>query len=66
MKLQKYSLDSSRSFERTQDLENENTRLREEIAVLRATPDISPHPEAIQVQELDLAQRRLLDQLRYA
>ena len=65
MKLQKYSLDSSHSVERARELENENSRLKEEIGVLRANPDISPHPDSLQVQELDLARRRLLDQLRY-
>jgi hypothetical protein len=65
VKLQKYSLDSSRSFERTRELESENSRLKEEIAVLRANPDVSPHPDSIKLQQLDLAHRRLLDQLRY-
>ena len=63
MKLQNYSLDSSHSHERSRELESENTRLKEEIAVLRENPDISPHPDSLRLQELDLTRRRLLDQL---
>jgi hypothetical protein len=65
VKLQKYAFDSSRSFERTRELESENSRLKEELAVLRANPDISPHPDSLQIQELDLTNRRLIDQLVY-
>ena len=65
MKLQKYALDSSHSFERIRELESENSRLKEELAVLRANPDISPHPDSLQTQELDLTNRRLIDQLVY-
>ena len=65
MKLQKYAFNSSRSYERTRELECENSRLKEDIAVLRANPDISPHHDSLQIQELDLAHHRLIDQLRY-
>jgi len=65
VKLQKYAFNSSRSYERTRELESENSRLKKEIAVLRANHDISPHPDSLQIQELDLAHHRLIDQLRY-
>ncbi|KIM91791.1 hypothetical protein PILCRDRAFT_811059 [Piloderma croceum F 1598] len=64
VKLQKYAFNSSYSYERTRELESKNSRLKEEIAVLRANPDISPHPDFLQIQELDLAHQRLIDQLR--
>ncbi|EKM55118.1 uncharacterized protein PHACADRAFT_143061 [Phanerochaete carnosa HHB-10118-sp] len=63
VKLQRHSLDTSRSLEQTNTLRQENARLREEIAVLKAHPDVAPHPAALQVQELTLALRRLSEKL---
>lgn len=62
MKLQRYSLDSTKLYERTMHLERENDILKAELAVLRA----NPHPDGSsnadthgQVQELTLALRKL-------
>ncbi len=44
-------------------MERENTRLKEEIAVLRDNPDSTPTETAFQVPELTLALRRLSDKL---
>ncbi|KZP18297.1 hypothetical protein FIBSPDRAFT_933562 [Athelia psychrophila] len=63
IKLQKHSLDSSESYERTRELESENARLKEEVAVLRAYPDDSSSATPFQFQELELAHQRLSDQL---
>ncbi|KII88283.1 hypothetical protein PLICRDRAFT_140356 [Plicaturopsis crispa FD-325 SS-3] len=63
VKLQRHSLDTSHSFERAQVLERENARLREEVALLRAHPEITPHPAVLQVQELTLGLRRVSDKL---
>ncbi|KAF7965229.1 hypothetical protein HWV62_44913 [Athelia sp. TMB] len=63
IKLQKHSLDSSESYERTRELESENARLKEEIAILRANPDDTSDGQPFQLQELTLAHRRLSDQL---
>ena len=42
-------------------MQHENARLREEIEALRAHPDTTPHPTALQVPELTLALRKLSD-----
>ena len=63
LKLQKHSLDSSRLHERTRELESENTRLKEEIIVLRDHPDDQPHPDTFRLRELEIEYRRLGDQL---
>lgn len=44
-------------------LEQENQRLTEEVALLRAIPDTTPHPASLQVPELTLALRKLSDKL---
>jgi hypothetical protein len=44
-------------------LEHENARLKEEINILRNTPDTTPHPVTLQVSELTLAHRRLSEKL---
>lgn len=61
--MQRYSLDSSKTYERAVHLERENDLLKAELAVLRA----NPHPDGgahssdarSQIQELTLALRRL-------
>lgn len=63
VKLQRHSLDTSYALERTHALESENSLLKAELAVLRAHPEIPPHPAALQVQELTIAHRRLSDKL---
>lgn len=65
MKLQRHSLETSQAIEHSHALEHENARLREEIAALRATPDVTPHPASLQVPELTLALRRLSDKLTF-
>ncbi|GJE90688.1 hypothetical protein PsYK624_068320 [Phanerochaete sordida] len=63
VKLQRHSLDASHAIEQTHALQQENTRLREEVSVLKAHPDVAPHPAILQVSELSLALRRLSEQL---
>ncbi|OBZ65721.1 hypothetical protein A0H81_14230 [Grifola frondosa] len=63
VKLQRHSLETSYALEHAQTLERENSRLQEEVAVLRASPDSTPHPGSFQVPELTLALRRLSDKL---
>ncbi|KAK7693863.1 hypothetical protein QCA50_003436 [Cerrena zonata] len=63
VKLQRHSLDTSHALERTHALETENAKLREELETLRANPDSTPHPGALQVPELTLALRKLSDKL---
>ncbi|KAJ3521556.1 hypothetical protein NM688_g9001 [Phlebia brevispora] len=65
VKLQRHSLEASEALERTHAVERENARLYEEIRTLRANPDLTPHPAALQVPELSLALRRLSDKLTY-
>jgi hypothetical protein len=48
---------------RCQALERDNAILREEVELLRATPDATPSSATIQVSELTLALRRVSDQL---
>ncbi|EGN95848.1 hypothetical protein SERLA73DRAFT_19762, partial [Serpula lacrymans var. lacrymans S7.3] len=66
VKLQRHSLDTSHTLERIHILERENAHLTEEITLLRAHPDITPHPASLQVQELTLALRRVSDKLDLA
>lgn len=63
MKLQRHSLDTSHALERVQALERENTRLIEELDVLRAHPNTSPDPSALQNPQLNNALRQLSDKL---
>ncbi|KZT09677.1 uncharacterized protein LAESUDRAFT_741912 [Laetiporus sulphureus 93-53] len=63
LRLQRHSVETSHVIERAHILEKENTQLKEELAVLRAHPDTTPHPATFQVQELTLAHRRLSDKL---
>ncbi|TCD70277.1 hypothetical protein EIP91_004178 [Steccherinum ochraceum] len=63
VKLQRHSLDTTHALEGARLLEQENQRLSQEVAILRANPDITPHPAAIQVPELTLALRKLSDKL---
>lgn len=46
--------------------ERENAFLRTELSVLRAHPDATPHPAALQVSELTLSLRHLSDKLTAA
>ncbi|KAI0957902.1 hypothetical protein AcW1_006144 [Taiwanofungus camphoratus] len=63
VKLQRHSLETTHALERAHVLERENAHLKEEVAVLRTTPDITPSSASHQVQELTLALRRLSDKL---
>lgn len=63
MKLQRHSLDTSYALERSQALEKENARLIEELNVLRAHPNTSPDPSALQNPQLNNALRQLSDKL---
>ncbi|KZV72955.1 hypothetical protein PENSPDRAFT_564190, partial [Peniophora sp. CONT] len=63
LKLQRHSLESTLALERAHALERENAQIREELAVLRSHPDITPSSAALQVPELTLALRRLNDKL---
>ncbi|KAI0080533.1 hypothetical protein K474DRAFT_1704606 [Panus rudis PR-1116 ss-1] len=65
VKLQRHSLDTSHALERAHLLETENVRLKEEVEILRANPDVTPHPAALQVPELTLALRKLSDKLTF-
>lgn len=50
-------------MERAHILERENAQIREELAILRSHPDVTPSSAALQVPELTLALRRLNDKL---
>ncbi|EIW84667.1 hypothetical protein CONPUDRAFT_162038 [Coniophora puteana RWD-64-598 SS2] len=63
VRLQRHSLETSYSTDRVHILERENARLTEELALMRAHPDTTPHPATIQVQELTLALRRASEKL---
>ncbi|KAH7906032.1 hypothetical protein BJ138DRAFT_1072158 [Hygrophoropsis aurantiaca] len=63
LKLQRHSLDTSHVLERASYTAHENARLNDEVALLRAFPDITPHPASLQVQELTLALRRSSEKL---
>ncbi|KAI0723788.1 hypothetical protein C8T65DRAFT_564206 [Cerioporus squamosus] len=63
LKLQRHSLEASQAVDHARALERQNTRLKEEIAVLRDNPDSTPAETAFQVPELSLALRRLSDKL---
>ncbi|RDX46906.1 hypothetical protein OH76DRAFT_1442525 [Lentinus brumalis] len=63
LKLQRHSLEASQALDHARALERENTRLKEEIAVLRDNPDSTPTETAFQLPELTLALRRLSDKL---
>ncbi|KAI0345392.1 hypothetical protein BDW22DRAFT_1029908 [Trametopsis cervina] len=65
VKLQRHSLDTSHAIEHARALEVENARLRDEVEALRAHPDTTPHPTALQVPELTLALRKLSDKLTF-
>ena len=63
LKLQKHSLEAAQALERLRVVERENTRLKEEVVVLRDNPDSTPTETAFQIPELTLALRRLSDKL---
>lgn len=63
MKLQRHSLDTSYTLERSQALERDNARLMEELNVLRAHPNTSPDPSALHTPQLNNALRQLSDKL---
>ena len=63
VKLQRHSLDTSYAIERSQALEKENSRLIEELNVLRAHPNTNPDPSALQNPQLNNALRELSDKL---
>ena len=58
-------MEASNANHRAQLLSKHNARLREELASLRAHPDVTPSPESLKVQELTLALRRLSDKLDF-
>ncbi|KAI0086149.1 hypothetical protein BDY19DRAFT_996058 [Irpex rosettiformis] len=63
VKLQRHTVDTTSIIEHSHALEQENARLREELETLRAHPDTTPQPAALQVPELTLALRKLSDKL---
>jgi len=63
VKLQRHSLDTSYALERSQALERENARLIEELNVLRAHPNTSPDPSALQNPQLNNTLRQLSEKL---
>jgi hypothetical protein len=63
VKLQRHSLDTSHAVERSQALERENSRLIEELNVLRAHPNTGPDPSALHNPQLNNALRQLSDKL---
>ncbi|KIJ59678.1 hypothetical protein HYDPIDRAFT_32902 [Hydnomerulius pinastri MD-312] len=63
IKLQRHSLETSRTYEHAAALEQENARLKEELEFLRENPDVAPHPAVVQVQELTLALRRVSEKI---
>ena len=65
MKLQRYSLDTTRTHKQTVSLKRENDLLKVELAVLRATPTPSDLSFASQahIQELTLSLRKLSHKL---
>ena len=64
VKLQRYSLDKANTHERATILERENDWLKDEIAILRANPTLSPSNSSVeQVQQLTLSLRRLSEKL---
>ncbi|TDL27319.1 hypothetical protein BD410DRAFT_782408 [Rickenella mellea] len=63
VKLQRQSLEYSNALNQANILHSENERLRKEVQVLRTHPDTTPHGDALQVQELTLALRRLSEKL---
>ncbi|KAH8106913.1 hypothetical protein BXZ70DRAFT_259831 [Cristinia sonorae] len=65
VKLQRHSLDTTHALEGAKLLEQENRRLSEELGVLRANPDLTPHPDSLKVPELTLALRKLSDKLTF-
>lgn len=63
LKLQRQSFEAAYTLEQSHLLERENVVLKEELATLRAHPDVTPHPASFQVSELTLALRKLSDKL---
>ncbi|OCB84200.1 hypothetical protein A7U60_g8876 [Sanghuangporus baumii] len=63
VQLRHQSLDHATLLKHLHALENENTFLRTELQVHRATGPVGAHRDALQVQELTLALRRLSDKL---
>ncbi|KAI0748392.1 hypothetical protein C8Q80DRAFT_1102800 [Daedaleopsis nitida] len=63
LKLRRHSLEASQAVEHARSLERENTRLKEEVAFLRANPDTTPTDASFRIPELTLALRRLSDKL---
>ncbi|KAG8217952.1 hypothetical protein J3R82DRAFT_6123 [Butyriboletus roseoflavus] len=63
IKLQRHSLDLSSLHDYTATLEQENARFTHELGILRAHPDVPPHPAEAQVHELSLALRRVSDKI---
>jgi hypothetical protein len=65
LKLQRHSFEANLALERAQTLERENAAIRDELAALRAHPDVTPHPATLQASDLTLALRRLSDKLTH-
>ena len=65
LRLQHQVLANAHVLERNKSLEQENGRLRAELAVLRANPTSTPQPATLQVQELTLALRRVSDKISF-
>ncbi|KAG6332562.1 hypothetical protein ID866_6528 [Astraeus odoratus] len=63
VRLQRQALEAARAHEHAAALDNENARLREEVAFLRAHPEPVSHPAEGQVQELTLALRRVSEKI---
>ncbi|KAL4064805.1 hypothetical protein V8B97DRAFT_1201403 [Scleroderma yunnanense] len=63
IRLQRQTLETTRAHGRAAALERENTRLKEELAVLRVNSQVPSHPAERQVQELTLALRRVSEKI---
>ncbi|KAL5529274.1 hypothetical protein ACEPAG_5259 [Sanghuangporus baumii] len=63
VQLRHQSLEHATLLQHLRALENENSFLRTELQVHRATGPVGAHRDALQVQELTLALRRLSDKL---
>ncbi|KAG8829439.1 hypothetical protein FRC17_006567 [Serendipita sp. 399] len=63
LNLQKQAFEASTTATRCSTLEQENSLLRTEVALLRSLPEAEVPTSAIQVSELTLALRRVSDQL---
>lgn len=63
LQLQRQSLEAKVAHEKCNWLRRENDCLKEEVALLRATPDTTPHSASLQVSELSLSLRKVSDRL---